>query len=448
MKKLDPDAVQDSGFCEQHGNKLPCKKCRGDNQPKRAAMEAVGVSIESPESGTEAFIHQFDQAMLEAVHGLPEELAEHFDGIDAEQINEQASEIISQLEQETDPEKRSELQTQLIQTFITLTSNVQGSGMYAFTPSLAREMKELDCSLSAWCLREKLAQSNQDDVQFQFGYPSDHAVGIVTIADGRTLYVDAQNGSIAEVDLEEVSNNGPKTAYPIFSITESTILTQPARPNGIMHVPQYLGIRQDGALHTLGNMHMLKNKEAPTYNTQTGESFRASLNNDAAEWEKFKRMVDDVAGGEVIQEWLERREQEAQGPEWTRPDLAEEMGELEGAAEALGVELKTLIEVFNDAQLEILNRADWASLRNGDSRDETWTLDEVVSWIRQRNNLQEDADRDVQRVIDGCEKGDSIPAPIVIFKEGDDPFLVAGNTRLLVARAKKLIPKVLVLRIK
>ena len=157
--------------------------------------------------------------------------------------------------------------------------------------------------MSAWSLKEKLSTTNQADLTFDFGYPADHAVGVVTIADGRRLYVDAQNGYIAQVELETVEDpDQPKTAYPISKIAQSTRLTSPRRPDGSDFLPTYLGVRKDGALHTLGNMHMLINRESPVFDTQVAERFRASLEQKMENWKKFEQLVNIVADGAVIQE--------------------------------------------------------------------------------------------------------------------------------------------------
>ena len=304
MDEHSIDRFRDSGAC-LHGNFPPCELCKSETISQRAAFEALGIGIASPETNREAFIEQFDVQMLEAVRGLPDEIANRLGTIDAQKITTQIAELQQQIGSETEPRKRAELQIKLIDRIVTLIANVQGAGDKAFTPALARELGEMDCSLSAWSLKEKLSQANQSDLSFDFGYPVNHAVGIVTIADNRRLYVDAQNGYIAEVELEKVEDpQQQKTAYPIFKIIRSTRLTQPRRPGGSDYLPEYLGVRNDGTLHTIGNMHMLINQESPVFTTQVGERFRASLDQKEDNWKKFETFVDNVAGGAVIQETI------------------------------------------------------------------------------------------------------------------------------------------------
>ena len=83
-------------------------------------------------------------------------------------------------------------------------------------------MQGIDCSLSAWALKEKLQSATGPNLSFEFGYPPGHAVGIITVADGKRLYVDAQNGFVEEVELQQVSDpKDPNMAYPIFEVISS-----------------------------------------------------------------------------------------------------------------------------------------------------------------------------------------------------------------------------------
>ncbi len=139
-------------------------------------------------------------------------------------------------------------------------------------------------------------------------------------------------------------------------------------------------------------------------------------------------------------------EKQNQGPEWRKPKLEEEHGELERTAEELGMSLEDLIEAFQRGQLEELPADTWRTLQNADSRDETWTLDEVLKWIPERNEIQDDEPRDVDRVVKGFDLKNNMPSPVVLFRTNQPPYLIGGNTRHLVARAKKIIPKIFALR--
>lgn len=98
------------------------------------------------------------------------------------------------------------------------------------------------------------------------------------------------------------------------------------------------------------------------------------------------------------------------------------------------------------AALEKLQLDDWLQLENADSRDPTWVLDEVIEWLKSRVQDGKDESRDVDSLIRGFDLGNRIPASVMLFRKNLPPFLVAGSSRLLVARAKKLVPEILTLR--
>jgi hypothetical protein len=310
MKSRSPE--QTSELCP-HGN-IPasCEACKESAKiaGKLAAIEALGVSFETKELAGEDFNAIFERAMFEGVHGLPEELAERLSTVDVSALNERAQKLIAEIVEQKGTAEKAKKQIELMYQFITLISRVQGAGDKAITPALARELNEMDCSLSAWSLKEKLQNASIDDYKFEFGYPKNHAVGIITVADGRKLYVDAQNGYIAEIELAEVEHaQQGKTAYPIFEVTQAKSLSGHlpdgsevvvAQPGGLAQVPRYLGIRKDGTLHTIGNMHMFTNPKSPIYSTHTAQEFRKKVPD--AEHGPFGELANEVAGGLVIQE--------------------------------------------------------------------------------------------------------------------------------------------------
>ncbi|MGB0757859.1 MAG: hypothetical protein ACPGO5_05440 [Patescibacteria group bacterium] len=134
-------------------------------------------------------------------------------------------------------------------------------------------------------------------------------------------------------------------------------------------------------------------------------------------------------------------------PRWVPPSLEEELGELQNAAENLGIDERVIISAFESGALEELADEDWSSMVNADSRDESWTLPEVRDWIKERNNLQSDNDRKVDMIIEGFEAGASLPAATVLYRHNERPYLIGGNTRLLVARGKGIRPHVFALRL-
>jgi len=323
------------------------------------AIEAVSGKKLEGELTTENIEEKIENSILDGVRGLPESLAEKLNTVDASVLNGKAAELLSQISQEQNPQRLAELQTELIYQYIGVISRVQNGGDKGFVPSVAKEVDGLDCSLSAWALKEKLQSAGITNMSFEFGYPPGHAVGVIKVADGRRLYVDAQNGFVEEVELGQVTDpNNPDTAYPIFEVRASKRIAghlpnegevTRARQEGSDYVPQYLGVRKDGLLHTLGNMHMLANPGSPTFYTESAKRFREGIGMPEPEpvlyeagkrtlerwqaagavdadwdkyvtegmgeklpqaveynqqwskyWEKFNRLVDKIAGGKTI----------------------------------------------------------------------------------------------------------------------------------------------------
>jgi len=129
--------------------------------------------------------------------------------------------------------------------------------------------------------------------------------------------------------------------------------------------------------------------------------------------------------------------------EWHEPVMEEELGELERVSEALGISLDSLKEAFAKGRLGGLSHESWVRMQNSDSRDEKW---DDVSEIERHLADREGQSRDVRPVVQAMESNESLPAPIVLQKDGT-LHLVAGNTRLLASRAMKRKPKVFVIEI-
>ncbi len=307
------------------------------------AIEAITGKEPEAEITIKNFAEKIESSIILGVKNLPETLVAEFKTFDIPAHSEKVAELLFKISQENNVKQLSELQMALIGQYINIISKAQNGGDKGFIPAVASEVKGLDCSLSVWSLKEKLQSAGVSDISFEFGYPPGHAVGVVTVADGRLIYVDAQNGFIAEVELEQViDSNNFDTAYPIYKIISSKqiLSSLPAeKENAIMqhesskYMPQYLGVREDGLLHTLGNMHMLINPSSLTFYTESARRFRAGIGMPEPKpglhyvrgsnrfsgkkeegvnaeynlpwesyWEKFNRLVTKVSGGKTIYE--------------------------------------------------------------------------------------------------------------------------------------------------
>lgn len=114
---------------------------------------------------------------------------------------------------------------------------------------------------------------------------------------------------------------------------------------------------------------------------------------------------------------------------WKKPTFDSEKEEFERVADEAGIPLEELRAAFQQAPLENLTDKDWSRLENTDS----W---ETTS-LEAGRELAQKYGRDIDRIA----QGGALPAPIVLELDGK-LTLVAGNTRLMVARALKDSPKV------
>lgn len=137
-------------------------------------------------------------------------------------------------------------------------------------------------------------------------------------------------------------------------------------------------------------------------------------------------------------------------PEFSFPRIEAEGGEIERTArEFLNIENEEEIKVFLIHFKEIargtspieLSDEIWSKLNNTDSYDI-----EVGDWNAVDYHAtaeHQDLPRDWQSLKLKMEQGEPLDAPI-IAKKGDSLHLVCGNTRLMVARALGIRPKVLI----
>jgi hypothetical protein len=117
---------------------------------------------------------------------------------------------------------------------------------------------------------------------------------------------------------------------------------------------------------------------------------------------------------------------------WTPPLLEHELGELERTAEEWEVNFEKLMRAFREGKLEVLKDTDWRRMVNCDSRDPSWTIEEVRSHLEGK--------RDFERIERGLRRGGILPAPTVLLRKNHPPNLLGGNSRLLGCRALSIQP--------
>ena len=115
-------------------------------------------------------------------------------------------------------------------------------------------------------------------------------------------------------------------------------------------------------------------------------------------------------------------------------EIVREDEELQRTAREMQLDYGNLVHAFQNAQLEELSDTDWTRMENTDSIGD-WTKDEVIENIG--------SNRDHARIFHGIENGEDMPAPIVLFRNGESPYLIGGNTRLMACKALGIRPVVL-----
>ena len=124
---------------------------------------------------------------------------------------------------------------------------------------------------------------------------------------------------------------------------------------------------------------------------------------------------------------------------WIAPSIQEEMGELERTAEELSLSLKELLTATQKGTLVVLDDHLWSQMENTDSW-QTTDMDTV-------EQLGMEYERDVNQLVRAMKQGKILPAPLVLIKPDGVPYLVGGNTRLMVARALGIRPKVFLVKL-
>jgi hypothetical protein len=115
---------------------------------------------------------------------------------------------------------------------------------------------------------------------------------------------------------------------------------------------------------------------------------------------------------------------------WTKPHLKEEIEELERTANELELNILHLKRAWRSGSLKTLKKEEWKNLENSDS----WKTDSIERAIQ----LAKKYDRDIDSIL----LANKLPAPAILFRENEKPYLVSGNTRLMVCRALGYVPTI------
>jgi len=122
-------------------------------------------------------------------------------------------------------------------------------------------------------------------------------------------------------------------------------------------------------------------------------------------------------------------------PNWVKPNIDDEMGELERIVTEEGIEIESLISAFASAKPVVLSDDIWVRLQNSDSYK--------IKSLDQANKLSKRYNRDIHSVVDGFKLGRPMKMPVVLELGDGTVTLVGGNTRLMASRAMGIVPTVL-----
>lgn len=126
------------------------------------------------------------------------------------------------------------------------------------------------------------------------------------------------------------------------------------------------------------------------------------------------------------------------GPNWIKPVVSTERGEFERTANSFGLNTVDMMVAADKGQLIDWPFSAWNTLENTDSF-ETGTETAADSLARSYG-------RDTTSIKHAFRTGGDLPAPIIWQRLDGSYYLVAGNTRLMIARALDRRPKVLLFR--
>lgn len=137
--------------------------------------------------------------------------------------------------------------------------------------------------------------------------------------------------------------------------------------------------------------------------------------------------------------------------EWIKPDIYKEINEIERTVKELGltnstesVEVITRIqELFQNGSLEVLDDTLWSQLENSDS----WKNIEKGN-IGEALEYAEEYHKNYHGILKAYKEGLPIHASIIVIKSDGTPYLIAGNTRLMISRGLAMNPKVWLFKLK
>ena len=151
-------------------------------------------------------------------------------------------------------------------------------------------------------------------------------------------------------------------------------------------------------------------------------------------------------------EMQENREGREIAPQWIRPDLYNERGEIERVIQEFLSEditektIRRVISVLESSPLSDLSEDEWSVLENTDSfhnMREGHIEDAEQLNEKYNQSLQSENKREFGALLNAFRQGSPMEAP-TILKYNGVLHLVSGNTRLMISRGLNVRPKVII----
>ena len=120
---------------------------------------------------------------------------------------------------------------------------------------------------------------------------------------------------------------------------------------------------------------------------------------------------------------------------WKEPDFAAERGEYQRHAPRFGLTAEELEGyIKTNGQLISMSEELYDTLQNTQMRE--------VESVEDLDRIGKENNKDFEGIKSGIERSAQFNAPIVVQKENEEPWLIAGNTRLVAAAAYGIPPQI------
>lgn len=126
--------------------------------------------------------------------------------------------------------------------------------------------------------------------------------------------------------------------------------------------------------------------------------------------------------------------------EWKEPTIEAEESDFEMLADQLDISLDKIKEAFDEGELKRLMPSVWDKLKNCDCKKAN-SFKDIVDLSQKLQKKNPDYKSNWKQFKKDFKNNKPVKAPIVM-KYGDDYYLVAGNTRLMVAKLMDVSPAI------